>query len=91
MDELQVCREEISAIDAELRALFLRRMEVSRRIGTYKREHGLPVTDAGREDVVLKSACAGLESPLRELTAELFRTLISLSKAYQTQSGENAP
>lgn len=41
-------RTEIDAIDAALLDLLARRMEVSRHIGCYKREHNIPVLQSGR-------------------------------------------
>ena len=49
MTELEAYRREIDAIDGELTRLFLRRMEVTGRVGAYKQAHGLPVLDAARE------------------------------------------
>ena len=45
MTELEAYRREIDAIDGELTRLFLRRMEVTGRVGAYKQAHGLPVLD----------------------------------------------
>ena len=53
MTELEAYRREIDAIDGELTRLFLRRMEVTGRVGAYKQAHGLPVLDAAREKDVL--------------------------------------
>ena len=82
--EIEDYRAEINAVDDELRALFLRRMEAARQIGLYKKTHGLPVLDSSREETILSRVSEGLESPLDELTRELYRTLFSLSRKYQT-------
>ena len=58
MDTLQHAREIINEIDAEMAALFVRRMEAVETVAAYKREHGLPVLDAGREAEVLRSGIA---------------------------------
>ncbi len=49
VDELQQARAEINEVDAGMAALFERRMAAVRRVLEYKRAHGLPVLDAGRE------------------------------------------
>ena len=49
MDELQSLRRDIDAIDRELVELFRRRMNVTARVGAYKRERGIPVLDQARE------------------------------------------
>ena len=53
MSELNELRGEIDAIDAQLTELFLRRMDVTRRVGEYKQAHGIPVLDPAREREVL--------------------------------------
>jgi len=88
--DIQDYRAEINEIDDHLRALFLRRMELSRRIGIYKKANGLPVLDSSREEAILARVGENLDSPMDELTRELFRTLFSLSKKFQSeiQDGE---
>ena len=65
MDELQDLRRDIDAIDRELVELFRRRMDVTRRVGEYKRERDMPVLDQARERQVLqnKGELAGEELP----------------------------
>ena len=55
MDELQELRREIDGIDRELVELFRRRMDVTARVGEYKRERGIPVLDQERERQVLQN------------------------------------
>lgn len=54
--ELGEIRKEIDAVDAELSALFQRRMALSAQVSEYKRQHSLPVMDAGRERAVIARA-----------------------------------
>ena len=49
MSELDTLRSEIDEIDTQLTALFLRRMDVTARVGAYKQENGLPVLDEARD------------------------------------------
>ena len=55
MDELQEARKVIDRADEELTRLFEERFEAVRRIVAYKRAHGLPVLDSGREAVILEA------------------------------------
>ena len=72
MDELQQARAEINQVDAEMAALFERRMAAVRQVLEYKRAHGLPVLDAGREKEVLARGAARVEDPaLREYYARV--------------------
>lgn len=91
MEELNVLRGEIDAIDRELTALFRRRMAVTRQVGEYKLERGLPVLDAARERQVLaeKVALAGPE--LAPAAVRLYQTIMALSRRQQRDlTGEGA-
>ncbi len=81
LDEM---RNEIDNIDCEMVRLFEKRMNISKKIGDYKAEHGLPIYDAEREKAVLTSKVAllkdkGLEPALRSFYEGLFR----VSREYQ--------
>ena len=52
-NELEQARREIDAVDAEMAALFCRRMDAVRRVAAYKQARGLPVLDASREEAVV--------------------------------------
>ncbi|MDE6590214.1 MAG: chorismate mutase, partial [Oscillospiraceae bacterium] len=54
MDELQGLRREIDGIDRQIVELFRQRMDVTRRVGEYKRARNLPVLDQERERQVLQ-------------------------------------
>lgn len=60
MSELDTLRSEIDEIDTQLTALFLRRMDVTARVGAYKQENGLPVLDEAREQEVLARKSAAV-------------------------------
>lgn len=49
MDALEQARAEIDTVDAQLAALFERRMAAVLQVAEYKRAHGLPIYDAARE------------------------------------------
>lgn len=52
--ELNALRQQIDETDDELWALIYKRMDISRRIGDYKRRKGLPVLQQARYDELLK-------------------------------------
>ena len=58
MDALEQARAEIDTVDAQLAALFERRMAAVLQVAEYKRAHGLPIFDAAREAAVLEKAKA---------------------------------
>lgn len=65
-DELSKLRHESNAVDYELLDILARRMEIVRRIGAYKREHGMTILQVQRwrqviEDRLAKGKAIGLE------------------------------
>ena len=52
--ELASLRQQIDETDDELWALISKRMDISRRIGEYKREHDIPVLQSARYDELLQ-------------------------------------
>ncbi|MDD6160717.1 MAG: prephenate dehydratase domain-containing protein [Oscillospiraceae bacterium] len=83
MEELKQLRQEIDRIDRQMVELFRQRMAVTRRVGQYKLERGLPVLDEARERQVLeeKGRLAGEE--LRVSAITLFQTIMALSRRQQ--------
>lgn len=53
-EELKQMRREIDILDEELLDVIRRRMEVSQRIGEFKREHMMPVVQIGRHDEIMQ-------------------------------------
>jgi chorismate mutase/prephenate dehydratase len=81
---LAQARREIDAVDAELAALFERRMEAVLAVAEYKRAHGLPIYDAAREAVVLEQAAARIHTPaLRPYYASHVQNLMDVAKQYE--------
>ena len=74
--DLQDYRKQIDRIDNELLHLFKERMDVVRQVALYKKEHGLPVLDATREQEKLTSIVC-------PYTRKLYTTLFELSREYQ--------
>lgn len=79
MDEL---RTEISEITAQMMTLFERRMEISKRIGDYKKAHHLPINDPQREQALIEKY--RLES-YPEASEAFLKTLFELSKTIQSE------
>lgn len=82
-------RSEIDDIDARLAGLLEERLEVSRRIGEYKRERGMPITDAAREEQVLNQAVSvtrGMEN--KPYAARVWRLIMEIGRDIQLNGGE---
>lgn len=54
-ESLSALRQQIDRIDNELIELLNKRMRVSREIGQYKKEHSMPVVQAGRYDDIMQT------------------------------------
>ena len=88
MDEkvLLQAREEIAQIDAEMAALFCRRMQTVEQIAAYKKQKGLPVFDGARERALIERNLATVEN--EQYAAYYLRFLqdvMQLSREYQLQ------
>ena len=82
--DLTQCREKIDELDRQLVALFAERMETAAQVAAYKKEHGLPVLDASREEQVLASRAAMLDDPaLAEDVRTLYACIMALSRGEQ--------
>ena len=81
--ELSDYRSQIDRIDAELLQLFAERMQTAAGIAAYKKSHGLPVLDAGREREKLAQIVKTAPEDLQEEAVSLYRLLFSLSRSYQ--------
>jgi monofunctional chorismate mutase len=84
MNQLNSIRKDIDIIDQEMKALFLKRMELVSLVKAYKKEHNLQVLDLKREQEVLSKQLESIEDDsLKELYESFLKHVMSLSKAYQ--------
>ena len=84
MDALEQARAEIDTVDAQLAALFERRMAAVLQVAEYKRAHGLPIYDAAREAVVLEKAAARIQQPaLRPYYKDHVQHMMDVAKQYE--------
>lgn len=84
MDLLQQARAEIDAVDAQMAALFERRMRAVKQVAQYKAETGKPVFDADREAAVIEKNTARLEDEaLRPYYRAFLQEAMAVSSAYQ--------
>ena len=84
MSPLDSIRKDIDIIDQEIKALFLKRMELVSLVKTYKKEHKLEVLDVKREQEVLSNQLESIEDEtLKTLYEAFLKHVMSLSKAYQ--------
>lgn len=80
---LEEIRKEISAINDEMLALFVKRMELSSQVAAYKIANGLPTLDRKREEAILQKVADNTSEEFRQYALEFFRNVMDLSKQYQ--------
>ena len=86
MNSLEKARETINRVDSEMAALFTERMRAAEQVAAYKKEHGLPITDAEREAAVIRSGAGKVDDPiLREYYVRFIQETMALSRAYQSR------
>ncbi|MBQ8604522.1 MAG: chorismate mutase [Oscillospiraceae bacterium] len=80
---LELIRKEISEINDEMLALFVKRMELSAQVARYKKANGLPTLDRKREEAILQKVADNTEDEYRQYALKFFQTMMELSKEYQ--------
>lgn len=83
--DLEEIRLGIDEIDAKLKELFLKRMELVHNVYLYKKENNLPVKNEKREAEILENKVQGLER-YKDECAEFFKSMIDISCKYQEQA-----
>ena len=83
MDLLQQARAEIDTVDAEMAALFERRMRAVADVVRYKAETGKPVFDAAREAAVLDKNTARITD---EALRPYYRAFLSVAPGTPSRS-----
>lgn len=74
-ENLAALRQQIDMLDNELVDLLSKRMRISREIGQYKKEHGMPVLQMGRHDEIMNNR-ARLAQEMG-MDPDFMRTLLS--------------
>lgn len=83
-EDIRALREKIDSIDSQLVPLFESRMRTSDDIAAVKKQYGMPVFDAGRENAVISRALSRLEDGTNgDVARRFFRALMDLSKQRQ--------
>lgn len=83
--DLQELRSRIDTIDDQLVQLFSDRMAVAAELANYKKDHNLPVLDAGRERQKLADIADNAGEEMQDYTATLYSLLFELSRSYQSK------
>ena len=80
---LEEIRKDISAINDEMLALFVKRMELSAQVAQYKKANGLPTLDRKREEAILQRVADSTDEEFRGYAIRFFKYIMDLGKEYQ--------
>ena len=84
MTELELYRQGIDEIDAQLAALFEQRFGIVKKVIAYKKAHDIPVQDTGREALIIEKNTGRItNSKLRPYFQKWYTDMIALSREYQ--------
>ena len=83
MDKLEELRKIIDETDDTILALLERRMEISLKIGDIKKENGLPVFDAKREEEVVCKLQEKASEKTKDLLPALYASIFESSRGLQ--------
>ena len=86
MSELDQIRENINSIDEQMAQLFQKRMEMSARVADFKKERGLSIRDAEREQELIDRNRRSIRDPaVAAYYVQFLRGILDLSCAYQSK------
>ena len=81
MSELDVLRKDIDRLDHEIAELLLARFAVVKEIGAVKKRDGMPITNAGREEIVIAGVRSrALDLAEKDALEKVYRAVIQASK-----------
>lgn len=81
--KLSAYRKDINEIDDKLVKLFIKRMETAGKIGSLKKEAGLPVLNVKREEEVKKRLTEDVPEIYKESVDKLYDAIFSISREHQ--------
>ncbi len=84
MSLLDDARLIINEVDAKMAELFVKRMQAAEMVAKHKKEYGLKILDAAREEEVVRRNSAYVEDPeLREFYVNFLKNTMAVSRSYQ--------
>ncbi len=83
-DKLTEAREIINRVDSQMAELFKERMRAAETVFEYKKEFGLPIYDAEREEAVINKNSALIDDEVTKgYYIDYIKNLMGISRAYQ--------
>ena len=83
---LEKARKIINKVDAKMRELFTERMRAAELVAEYKKERGLKILDASRENEIIEKNSSAIDDELiREYYVSFLKNTMAVSRAYQSR------
>lgn len=79
---LEELRSEIDAVDEKLLPLFLKRMDLSKRVAEFKRENNMPILNKTREREILAKVMEE-SGDMKEYSHRFYSQIFEIGRAYQ--------
>jgi len=83
MEKLTELRTEIEKIDADLIDLIIKRLEIAKKIGDFKKENSLPIFDPKREEELKKLNISKVKDEFKNGYEEILNAILKASKDVQ--------
>ena len=83
--ELIDIRKEIDVIDKDLKALFVKRMALSKEVASVKAKSGAPIYNAEREAEIIENLSSDVDADFKDDYVDWIKQLLSASRNYQTK------
>ena len=81
--DLKDIREKIDIVDNQIKELYLKRLELVKKVAQYKKENNLPILSSDREKQLTDNLCKGLNEENRKDIKLLYEVIMSYSKLKQ--------
>ena len=82
--DLKELRKQRNEIDDEILSLYLKRMNISKQIGQYKKEHNIPIYDQKREEELINNLLNKIDNnELKENYKKIIQLILIESKNQQ--------
>ena len=79
-------RKKIDKIDKKIVRLFEKRMDVSQKIGEFKKEHNMEICVPEREIAVIEKRIAQIKNPeCSKYAVDFFENIIRISREFQKE------
>jgi monofunctional chorismate mutase len=90
-NKLDEAREIINRVDSQMAELFIERMHAVEMVFEHKKELGLPIFDAEREEKIIQKNSALIEDEvIKEYYIEYIKNLMEISREYQYRMENDA-